>query len=173
MNINDLMNMDMSQFQNSGMGGNVSYSVSSFSTTTKTTNGDHTEYSSKAYKNKVNYDGSGNQPHREFFTNKTAGVFDNGHKMEESQSSYQNNSTGEYKAAHQRKLDDKGVRLIKEKNFKTGDENSDSVYKGFDEGNIFLAFLNLLFSFFLNPIIKLINKIFFHELMIKITFQLI
>jgi len=134
MNINDLMKMDMFQFQNQG--GNVSYSVSSYSTTKTTSNGGHTEYSTQAFSNKVQYDGSGNQPHREFFQNKVAGVVDNGHKLEECQSTYQNNSTGQYKAAHQRVLDDKGVRMIKEKNFKTGDEVSDSVFKGIDEGII-------------------------------------
>lgn len=113
----------------------TSYSYSSFSSSSTTTTKDgKTTYSSESKSNALRNDGSGKAPHKEFYENKTAGLIGlGGHKLEESQSTYQNSTSGQYKAAHQRILDDQGVRLINEKNFKTGDEVEDAVYKGIDE----------------------------------------
>jgi hypothetical protein len=133
MNIPQMQQMQMDGTQINGQPGN-SYSYSSFSSSSSTTKDGQTSYSSESKGNALRNDGSGNAPHKEFYENKTAGLIGvAGHKLEESQSSYQNSTSGQYKAAHQRILDDQGVRLINEKNFKTGVEVEDTVYNGIDE----------------------------------------
>ncbi len=134
-NLINFPQMDMNQF--GGGNGQSSYSYSTFSSSTTTTRDGQTSYSCESRSSNTKNDGSGNAPHREIYENKKAGVLGvGGHKMEESQSMYQNSTSGQYKAAHQRILDDQGVRIINEKNFKNGMENEESEYKGFDESKL-------------------------------------
>lgn len=115
----------------------TSYSYSSYSSSSATTKDGQTSYSSESKSSSMKDDGSGTAPHKEIYENKTAGVVGiGGHKIEETQSMYQNSTSGQYKAAHQRILDDQGIRLINEKNFKTGDQLQDTIYKGIDESEI-------------------------------------
>jgi len=139
------MNMNMDPFQNQG-GSNYSYSVKTFSTSSSNSNGGPTTYTTQTQSSSMKYDGSGNEPHQEFFVNKTAGVLGaGGQKLEESQSKYKNTSSGQYKAMHQRIMNDQEIKMVNEKNIKTGDETEDTEYNGIEESN-FSIFSLLIFK---------------------------
>ena len=138
MDINSMIS-NMNNTNSSG-GNSCTYSVKTFSSTSTSTSGGKGagQYTTQSFSSNVKYDGSGD-PHKETFQNKAAGMYDaNGNKIEESQSAYQNSTTGMYKASHQRKLGDQGIQLTKEKNFLTGDEKQENIYKGLDESRILL-----------------------------------
>ncbi len=88
---------------------------------------------SKSYVSTVKYDGSG-KPHQEVYQSQSIRQTDNsGKRIQESQRAYQNSLTGVQKAAQERLLNDKGHKLVKERNAKTGDEMEHNIFKGINE----------------------------------------
>ena len=70
---------------------------------------------SKTYLSKIDY--SGGQPKEESYQSQAIKQFgEGGHSISERQEAYKNSMTGIQKAAHQRLLDDKGTKLIKQRN---------------------------------------------------------
>lgn len=59
-----------------------------------------------------------------------------GHKITEKKEKYKNNKTGIEKISHQRLLDGKGTKTIKQINLKNGDKEEHNIYKGLKENNI-------------------------------------
>ncbi len=88
---------------------------------------------SKSYVSTVKYDGSG-RPHQEVYQSQSIRQTDNtGKRIQETQRAYQNSSTGVQKAAHEKLLNDKGHKFVKEKNANTGDEMEHNIFKGINE----------------------------------------
>jgi len=88
---------------------------------------------SKSYVSTVKYDNSG-RPHQEVYQSESIRQTDKqGKKIQETQRAYQNSSTGVQKAAHERVLNDKGHKFVKEKNANTGDEMEHNIFKGINE----------------------------------------
>ncbi len=88
----------------------------------------------KSYVSKVNYDDSG-RPQRETYQTQSIKQTDqDGKKIKEKQQAYQNSKSGVQKAAHERVLNDKGVKIIKARNSNTGEEYEHNVFKGLKEG---------------------------------------
>lgn len=85
----------------------------------------------------VKYDGNG-RPHQEVYQSQSIKQTDNtGKKIQESQKAYQNSSTGVQKAAHERSLNDKGHKYVKERNINSGEDIEHNIFKGINEGNTF------------------------------------
>ena len=59
-------------------------------------------------------------------------VGDDGHRISEKQEAYKN-SNGIQKATHQRILDDRGVKLIKQRNKNTGEQEEHNIFRGMNE----------------------------------------
>ena len=88
----------------------------------------------KSYVSSVKFDKNG-QPHKETFQSQSIKQTDKeGKKIQERQQAYQNTKSGVQKAAHERLLNDKGVKVVKAKNVNTGDEYEHNLYKGLNEG---------------------------------------
>lgn len=89
---------------------------------------------SKSYCSKVDYrDG---KPHQECYQSQSINQFDKeGHKISERQEAYKN-SNGVQKAAHQRILDDKGTKQIRERNINTGFQEEHNIFKGMKEDEL-------------------------------------
>jgi hypothetical protein len=87
---------------------------------------------SKSYCNRVDYrDG---QPHQESYQSQSINqIGQDGHKISEKQEAYKNSRTGVQKAAHQRILDDKGIKQIRKRNINTGDQEEHNIFKGMRE----------------------------------------
>ena len=87
---------------------------------------------SKSYSSKVDYiDG---QPHQECYQSQSVNqIGQDGHKISEKQEAYKNSRTGVQKAAHQRILDDKGIKQIRKRNINTGDQEEHNIFKGMRE----------------------------------------
>ena len=87
---------------------------------------------SKSYSSKVDYvDG---QPHQECYQSQSINqIGQDGHKISEKQEAYKNSMTGVQKAAHQRILDDKGIKQIRKRNINTGDQEEHNIFKGMRE----------------------------------------
>jgi hypothetical protein len=95
----------------------------------------------KSYVSSVKYDQNG-QPHKETFQSQSIKQTDKeGKKIQERQQAYQNTKSGVQKAAHERLLNDKGVKVVKGRNVNTGDEYEHNLYKGLNEGNYARIFL--------------------------------
>lgn len=91
---------------------------------------------SKSYVSTVKYDSSG-RPHQEVYQSQSIRQTDNtGKKIQETQRAYQNSSTGVQKAAHERLLNDRGHKYVKERNANTGDEMEHNIYKGINEEDL-------------------------------------
>ena len=90
---------------------------------------------SKSYCSKVDYrDG---KPHQECYQSQSIKQVDNqGHKISEKQEAYKNSRTGIQKAAHQRLLDDKGTKQIRQRNVNTGFQEEHNIYKGIKEDEL-------------------------------------
>lgn len=124
-----------------------SYTIQSFSSSSSTTNGGPATFSSQSYVSTVKDDGSGRGPQKELYENKKAGFIDqSGQKLEESQSRYKNSLTGVQKAAHERMLNDKGIKKMKEMNANTGEELEDATYENLDESKNILFFIILKYT---------------------------
>ncbi len=89
----------------------------------------------KSYVSRVNYkDG---QPHKEVYQSQSINQFgQDGHKIQEKQEAYKNSLTGIEKASHQRVLDDRGQKCIRQRNRNTGEQNEHNIYKGFEENEL-------------------------------------
>ena len=87
---------------------------------------------SKSYCNRVDYrDG---QPHQESYQSQSINqIGQDGHKISEKQEAYKNSRTGVQKAAHQRMLDDRGMKLIRQRNINTGEQEEHNIFKGMKE----------------------------------------
>ena len=87
---------------------------------------------SKSYSSKIDYiDG---QPHQECYQSQSINqIGQDGHKISEKQEAYKNSRTGVQKAAHQRILDDKGIKQIRKRNINTGDQEEHNIFKGMRE----------------------------------------
>ena len=87
---------------------------------------------SKSYCSKVDYrDG---QPHQECYQSQSINqIGQDGHKISEKQEAYKNSRTGVQKAAHQRILDDKGLKQIRQRNVNTGTQEEHNIFKGMRE----------------------------------------
>ena len=86
---------------------------------------------SKSYCSKIDYrDG---QPHEECYQSQSINQIKDGHKISEKQEAYKNSRTGVQKAAHQRILDDKGTKQIRQRNVNTGVQEEHNIFKGMRE----------------------------------------
>ena len=86
----------------------------------------------KSYSSKVDYrDG---RPHQECYQSQSINqIGRDGHKISEKQEAYKNSRTGVQKAAHQRILDDKGMKQIRQRNVNTGAQEEHNIFKGMRE----------------------------------------
>ena len=90
---------------------------------------------SKTYVSKVDY--SSGQPHEESYQSQAIKQFgEGGHNISERQEAYKNSYTGVQKAAHQRLLDDRGTKLIKQRNVNTGEQSQHNILKGLQENEV-------------------------------------
>lgn len=88
---------------------------------------------SKSYVTKVKYNENG-QPESETYQTQSIRQTDkDGKRIQEKQRAYQNTRTGEQKAAHERLLNDKGHKIVKERNRITGEEYEHNHFKGINE----------------------------------------
>ena len=83
----------------------------------------------KSYSSKIDYrDG---RPHQESYQSQSINqIGRDGHKISERQEAYKNSRTGVQKAAHQRVLDDKGMKQIRQRNINTGEQEEHNILKG-------------------------------------------
>ena len=86
----------------------------------------------KSYSSKIDYrDG---RPHQESYQSQSINqIGSDGHKISEKQEAYKNSRTGVQKAAHQRVLDDKGMKQIRQRNINTGEQEEHNIFKGMRE----------------------------------------
>ena len=90
---------------------------------------------SKTYMSKVDY--SSGQPHEESYQSQAIKQFgEGGHNISERQEAYKNSYTGVQKASHQRLLDDRGTKMIKQRNVNTGEQSQHNLYKGIQESDL-------------------------------------
>ena len=90
---------------------------------------------SKTYCSKIDY--SGGQPKEESYQSQAIKQFgEDGHAISEQQEAYKNSMTGVQKAAHQRLLDDRGTKLIKQRNVNTGEQSEHNILKGLQENEV-------------------------------------
>ena len=89
----------------------------------------------KSYSSKIDYrDG---QPHQECYQSQSINqIGRDGHKISERQEAYKNSRTGVQKAAHQRILDDKGMKQIRQRNINTGAQEEHNIFKGMREDEV-------------------------------------
>ena len=89
---------------------------------------------SKSYCSKIDYrDG---QPHEEYYQSQSINQIKDGHKISEKQEAYKNSRTGVQKAVHQRILDDKGTKQIRQRNVNTGVQEEHNIFKGMTEDEL-------------------------------------
>ena len=88
---------------------------------------------SKTYMSKIDY--SSGQPREESYQSQAIKQFGE-HNISERQEAYKNSYTGVQKAAHQRLLDDKGTKLIKQRNVNTGEQSQHNILKGIQESEV-------------------------------------
>ena len=90
---------------------------------------------SKTYCSKIDY--SSGQPKEESYQSQAIKQFgEGGHSISERQEAYKNSMTGVQKAAHQRLLDDRGTKLIKQRNVNTGEQSEHNILKGLQENEV-------------------------------------
>lgn len=91
---------------------------------------------SKSYCSTVSYNGSG-EPVREVFKSESYNTVDaSGKKIGESKTAYENTAKGIQKAAHEKHLDDKAYKIVKEKELNSGEEIESNYYKGLNENDL-------------------------------------
>lgn len=91
---------------------------------------------SKSYCSTVSYNGSG-EPIREVFKSEAYNTVDQtGKKIGESKTAYENTAKGIQKAAHEKHLNDKAYKVVKEKELNTGEEIESNYYKGLNENEL-------------------------------------
>lgn len=82
---------------------------------------------------KMNKDG---KPEKECFQSQSINQYHDGHRIQERQEAYKNSYSGVEKAAHQRMLDDRGHKCVRERNRNTGEQNEHNLYKGMQENEL-------------------------------------
>ena len=91
---------------------------------------------SKSYVQKVNYS-QGGEPIKEVYQSQSINQRGtDGHNISEKQEAYKNSKTGVEKAAHQRVLDGRGAKLIKQRNRFTGEQEEHNIFKGMNENEL-------------------------------------
>ena len=91
---------------------------------------------SRSFVSKSTYDGTG-EPKKEVFQQETySKVDEKGKKIKESKAAYENTYKGIQKAAHEKVIDEKGHRIVKEKNLNTGDDLEEVYYKGINQDDL-------------------------------------
>ncbi len=114
---------------------NINFSFESFGTNINGSNFPGTCIS-KSYVSTVKYDGDG-KPQKEVYQSQSIRQTDKeGKRIQESQRAYQNSMTGVQKAAHERLMNDRGHKLVKEKNLRSGDEIEHNIFKGINEEDL-------------------------------------
>ena len=89
----------------------------------------------KTYLSKIDY--SSGQPKEESYQSQAIKQFgEGGHSISERQEAYKNSMTGVQKAAQQRLLDDRGTKLIKQRNINTGEQSEHNILKGLQENEV-------------------------------------
>ena len=89
---------------------------------------------SQSYISKVDY--SSGQPVQESYQSRSIRqIGEDGHKISEKQEAYKN-SNGIQKAAHQRLLDNRGAKLIKQRNKNTGEQEEHNIFRGMNEEDL-------------------------------------
>ena len=91
---------------------------------------------SKSYVSQTRYNKDGKPERESYQTQSINQLGEDGHRIQEKQEAYKNSLSGIEKAAHQRMLDGKGHKYIKERNKKTGDHKEHHLYKGMQEGEL-------------------------------------
>jgi len=90
---------------------------------------------SKKYVSKIDY--SDGTPKKESYQSQSIRQFgEDGHNISERQEAYKNSATGIQQAALQRLLDDKGTKVIKERNVLTGSQDQHNIYQGISENDV-------------------------------------
>jgi hypothetical protein len=91
---------------------------------------------SKSYVQKIDYS-QGGDPIKEVYQSQAINQRgSDGHNISEKQEAYKNSKTGVEKAAHQRVLDGKGAKLIKQRNRFTGEQEEHNIFKGINENEL-------------------------------------
>ena len=89
---------------------------------------------SQSYISKIDY--SSGQPIQESYQSRAIRqIGEDGHKISEKQEAYKN-SNGIQKAAHQRLLDNRGAKLIKQRNKNTGEQEEHNIFRGMNEEDL-------------------------------------
>jgi len=90
----------------------------------------------KTYCSKVDY--TGGVPKEETYQTQAIKQFGGpeGHSISEKQEAYKNTMTGVQKASHQRLLDNRGTKTIKERNINTGEQSEHNLIQGMTEGEV-------------------------------------
>ena len=86
---------------------------------------------SKSYCTKIDY--TDGVPHEECYQSQSINQIKDGHKISEKQEAYKNSRTGVQKASHQRVLDDKGIKQIRQRNINTKTQEEHNIFKGMKE----------------------------------------
>ena len=81
------------------------------------------------------YNNIDGKEHEEKYQSQGIKQINNGHKISECKEAYKN-SNGICKSSYQKGLDEKGERLIKEKNNKTGENKEHKVFRGMKENEL-------------------------------------
>ncbi len=81
------------------------------------------------------YNNINGKEHEEKYQSQRVQQMNNGHNISDCKEAYKN-SNGVCKTAHQKGLDKKGERLIREKNTKTGENKEHKIFKGMKENEI-------------------------------------
>lgn len=90
---------------------------------------------SKSYVSKKKYNANGEPEDETYQSQSIQQIGKDGHKMKEKQEAYKN-SRGIEKAAHQKMLDDKGQKCVKQRNRETGEQEQHNIYQGINEEEV-------------------------------------
>lgn len=120
---NSNFNENKTENNDSNVNNNVNYSPGS-------------HFVSKSYCSSFSYNGS-DEPIREVFKSESYKTVDsNGRKIAESKSAYENTAKRIQKAAHEKHLDDKAYKIVKEKELISGEEIESNYFKGLSENEL-------------------------------------
>jgi len=95
--------------------------------------GDKGCFYSKSYVSHTNYNENGEPEKITYQTHSINQYDEKGHNIREKHEAYKNTKNGIEKLSNVKMLDGKGLKIIKEKNTKTGEKKEHNVYKGIEE----------------------------------------
>ena len=99
-------------------------------------NAGHGTVFSKSYVSTTKY-GPDGKPQRETYQTQSINqVGNDGHRIQEKQEAYKNTASGVEKASHQRMLDNKGHKYVRERNRNTGEHTEHNIFKGMQESDL-------------------------------------